>query len=118
MANIHVDEEALNFLKNALQTAGEDYRDKLSRLTGLVSQITSGTIKGDPATDLLEKFEAKRDFFNRVLRTIEEAEELSKTENVEYFGVADILDVLCKNAYANGVITKEQWYTVINRYPI
>ncbi len=75
MANIHVDEEALNFLKNALQTAGEDYRDKLSRLTSLVSQITSGSIKGDPATDLLGKFEAKRDFFNRVLRTIEEAED-------------------------------------------
>ncbi len=53
-----------------------------------------------------------------IKNTIEEAEELSKTENVEYFGVADILDVLCKNAYANGVITKEQWYTVINRYPI
>ena len=75
MANIHVDEEALVFLKNALQTAGEDYRGKLSRLTSLIAQISSGSIKGDPATDFMEKYEAKRDYFNRVLRTIEEAED-------------------------------------------
>jgi hypothetical protein len=75
MANvIHVDEEALSVLKNALQGAGEDYRNKLARLTALVNQITSGSIVGDPATDLLAKFEAKRDFFNRVQNTINEAE--------------------------------------------
>ena len=72
---IHVDEEALSVLKNALQGAGEDYRNKLARLTALVNQITSGSITGDAATDLLEKFEAKRDFFNKVQRTIDEAEE-------------------------------------------
>ena len=72
---IHVDEEALNVLKNALRTAGEDYKDKFRRLSNLIDQITSGSIKGDPATDLLEKFEAKREYFNRVQRTIDEAEE-------------------------------------------
>ena len=75
MAEIHVDEEALNYLKNALQTAGENYRSNLSRLTNLINQITSGSIKGDPADDLLAKYEAKRDFFNKVQETIDEAEE-------------------------------------------
>ena len=75
MAEIHVDEEALNYLKNALQTAGENYRNNLSRLTNLINQITSGSIKGDPADDLLAKYEAKRDFFNKVQDTIDEAEE-------------------------------------------
>jgi len=75
MAEIHVDEEALNYLKNALQTAGENYRNNLSRLTNLINQITSGSIKGDPADDLLAKYEAKRDFFNKVQETIDEAEE-------------------------------------------
>ena len=36
MASIHVDEAALNALKNALETAGQDYKQSLSRLTSLI----------------------------------------------------------------------------------
>ena len=49
---IHVDEEALNHLKGAMQTAGERYKSNLARLTNLIGEITKGDIQGDPANDL------------------------------------------------------------------
>lgn len=75
MGTIHVDEEALNTLKNALATAGQDYKSNLARLTNLIEEITSGDIQGDPADDLLAKFQAKSDTLNGLTRTIEEAED-------------------------------------------
>ena len=74
MSTIHVDEAALNSLKDALQTAGQDYKNSLARLTNLIEEITSGDIQGDPATDLLNKYQAKQDTFNALTQTIEEAE--------------------------------------------
>ena len=74
MSSIHVDEAALNALKNALETAGQDYKQSLARLTSLIEELTSGDIQGDPANDLLQKFQAKQDTFNKLTQTIEEAE--------------------------------------------
>ena len=74
MASIHVDEAALNALKNALETAGQEYKQSLARLTSLIEEITSGDIQGDPANDLLQKYQAKQDTFNMLTQTIEEAE--------------------------------------------
>lgn len=74
MSTIHVDEAALNSLKNALETAGQDYKNSLARLTNLIEEITSGDIQGDPADDLLAKYQAKQDTFNKLTETIEEAE--------------------------------------------
>lgn len=74
MSVIHVDEEALNALRNALETAGQEYKSSLARLTNLVEEITSGDIQGDPANDLLAKFQAKQEIFNKLTETIEEAE--------------------------------------------
>lgn len=71
---IHVEEEALKQLKNALETAGQEYKQNLARLTNLIEEITSGDIQGDPATDLLNKFEAKKEVLNKITQTIEEAE--------------------------------------------
>lgn len=71
---IHVEEEALKHLKNALETAGQEYKQNLARLTSLIEEITSGDIQGDPATDLLNKFEAKKEVLNKITQTIEEAE--------------------------------------------
>ena len=50
--------------------------------------------------------------------TMNEAEELDLEENPEYFCVADILDVLCKEAFVNKKITRAQWNTIVNRYPV
>ena len=72
---IHVDEAALSDLKNALETAGEDYKRDYARLKNLIQEITSGDIQGDPATDLLNKFQAKEDTFNNLAQTIDDAEE-------------------------------------------
>ena len=74
MASIHVDEAALNALKNALETAGQEYKQSLARLTSLIEEITSGDIQGDPANDLLQKYQAKQDTFNKLPQTSEEAE--------------------------------------------
>ena len=74
MGAIHVDEVALNALKNALETAGQEYKQSLARLTSLIEEITSGDIQGDPANDLLQKYQAKQDTFNKLTQTIEEAE--------------------------------------------
>lgn len=71
---IHVDEHALNELKNALETAGQEYKSNLARLTNLIEEITKGDIQGDPANDLLQKFQAKQETFNKITQTIEEAE--------------------------------------------
>lgn len=72
---IHVDEAALADLRDALTTAGEDYKSDLARLTALIQEITSGDIQGDPANDLLAKYNAKEDTFKRLADTIDEAQE-------------------------------------------
>ena len=72
---IHVEESALNDLRNALETAGEDYKNKLARLQNFINEITSGDIQGDPANDLLTKFQAKEDVFKGLAQTIDDAEE-------------------------------------------
>ena len=74
MSTIHVDEAALNSLKHALETAGQEYKSSLARLTNLIQEITSGDIQGDPANDLLAKYQAKQDTLNKITQTIEEAE--------------------------------------------
>ena len=74
MSTIHVDEAALNSLREALETAGQEYKNSLARLTNLIEEITSGDIQGDPATDLLNKYNAKQETLNNITKTIEEAE--------------------------------------------
>ena len=75
MANISVDEASLNELKNALATAGEEYKANLTRLQNLINEITSGDIQGDLANDLLAKFQDKETMFKALANAIDEAEE-------------------------------------------
>lgn len=56
---------------------------------------------------------------SKVMRnTMDEAEELDLCESVEYSAVADILDVMAKEAYVNKLITREQWDKICRRYPV
>ena len=71
---IHVDEAALNTLKDALANAGESYKTSYARLTNLIDEITRGDIQGDPADDLRRKYEAKKEAFDAIAKTIDEAE--------------------------------------------
>ncbi len=71
---IYADERAIAQLKEALATAGEDYKRNLTRLTNLVRQITEGDIKGDLATEFKNKFEAKEETLRKLQTSIDEAE--------------------------------------------
>ena len=84
MSVIHVDETALNQLKNALETAGQEYKSNLARLTNLIEEITSGDIQGDPANDLLAKFQAKQDNLNKLAKTIDMKTIVINPEIVKY----------------------------------
>jgi hypothetical protein len=48
---------------------------------------------------------------------MEEAEKLDMAGSVEYGAVADAIDVLCKQSFGAGKMTKEQWDTMCKRYP-
>ena len=72
---IHVEEDALNELKNSLATAGEKYKEELAKLTNLIEEITRGDIQGDLADDLLEKFNSKQEDFKLLAQAVEEAQE-------------------------------------------
>ena len=72
---IHVDEAALSSLKNAVETAGKDYKEKLARLSNLIDEITAGDIEGDPAQQLRDKFIQKEQTFRNITATLEDAEE-------------------------------------------
>ena len=72
---IHIDEAALNQLRKALEIAGESYKNQYARLTNLIEEITKGDIQGDPANDLLQKYNDKKDKFDAIAKTIDEAEE-------------------------------------------
>lgn len=81
---IHVEEESLNDLRAALETAGEDYKQNLTRLQNLINEITSGDIKGDPANDLLAKFQAKEATFKNLAQTIDDAEEYMGIQKTKF----------------------------------
>lgn len=81
---VHVEESALNDLRKALETAGESYKQNLSRLQNLINEITSGDIKGDPADDLLAKFQAKENTFKSIQQTIDEAEGYIGTQKTKF----------------------------------
>lgn len=50
--------------------------------------------------------------------TMEEAEQFDLADNqAEYSAVADVLDLMGKEAFVNGLITKEQWDKICERYP-
>jgi len=84
MEEIRVDDGSLQQLKEALATAGEDYRRNVTRLTNLINQIVRGDITGDPATELLSKYEAKQDVIRAIYKTIEEAEEYAGVKKSDF----------------------------------
>lgn len=81
---IYVDEEALNILRNAIQTAGQEYKQNIAKLNSLMEEITRGDIKGAPAEELLAKYHAKEEALNQILKSIEEAEEYMGMQTKRY----------------------------------
>ena len=74
MGRIHVEENALIELKNAFSTMGDNYKENYDKLTKLIEDITSGHIQGDPADELLKKYNDKKDSFNKILELINETQ--------------------------------------------
>ena len=81
---IHVEEGALNDLKNAIANQGESYKSNLVRLTNLITEITSGDIQGDLAVDLLNKFKPKEATFNGLANTIDDAAEYMGVQTTKF----------------------------------
>ena len=58
----------------------------------------------------------------QVSKTMQEmfdlAEKYDRERNHAYYQVADMIDVMAKNAYANSSITREQWDIIVSRYEI
>lgn len=48
---------------------------------------------------------------------MEDAEKADKCNDGSYDNLTDTIDVFCKNFYADGKITQEQWNIIISRYP-
>ena len=88
-AEIKASEEGINKLRSALEDQGENYKENLVKLTNLINDIVSGDIQGDPADNLVKKFVEKREMFNNIAQTIDEAEEymgLKKTKFGDMLG--------------------------------
>lgn len=93
---IHVEEEGLIELKNALSTAGEEYKTLLARLTNLMDEITSGDIQGDVADDMLEKFRAKEEDFRSLQKAIDDVEEKVGIKGSDFVNMVQELKELAK----------------------
>ena len=93
---IHVEEEGLVELRNALGTAGEEYKELLARLTNLMEEITRGDIQGDVADDLLEKFRAKEDDFKKLQQVIDDVEEKVGIKGKDFTSMIEGLKEIAK----------------------
>lgn len=87
--SIKVSDEALNKLRNALMNSGTSYKDNLRRLSSLMEEITSGDIQGTLATELLNKFQSKKETFHQILNTIEDAEEYAGVRTKKFGDMVD-----------------------------
>ncbi|MBE6158028.1 MAG: hypothetical protein E7160_04465 [Firmicutes bacterium] len=72
---IKVDSASLEEFKASFAQAGEEYKANLARLTNFITEITRGDIQGDPANDILNKFEEKRATFNNIASLIDDGED-------------------------------------------
>ena len=89
---VNVDEEAIEKLRDALQTAGEDYKYNLDRLESLINEITREDIKGKPATQLLKAYKANEENYKKIYETITKAEEYINSEKREFMNMVDELE--------------------------
>ncbi len=81
---IHVNPDAVEELRSGLQSAGEEYKTNLAKLTNLIAEITNGDIEGPMATDLRDKFEEKRSDFDSLTEAINKAEEAMGIKGQDY----------------------------------
>ena len=83
-STIIVSEGALNKLKNAIATAGKDYKENLAKLRALMDEITNGDIQGDLADELRSKFLARQDDFKAIQKMIDDAEDYMGMKGTQF----------------------------------
>lgn len=91
MGRVHVEEEALVNLKNEFGTAGENYKANYNRLTNLIKEITSGHIQGDAANELLQKYEEKQEYFQKIYEVINSTQDYTNTRTEQFVNDMDSL---------------------------
>lgn len=73
MTQISVSDEVLVNVIKPMTDAVENYLENYKRLTNLINEITNGNITGDPATQILNKYNAKEETFKNLYKSLEEA---------------------------------------------
>ena len=53
---------------------------------------------------------------NSLKMAFQDAEEQDALKSVVYLCSCDLIDVTCKNCYASGKITQEQWDIIVTKY--
>lgn len=91
MNSVNVSSEDLSILEKAISEAGQNYKNGYARLTSLIEEITRGDIQGDPATDLLNKYNEKEATLTGIKTTIDEAEEYMSLQNAKFKSLIDEL---------------------------
>lgn len=81
---ISMTSESLQGVQKDLFETCNKYKENLSKLEGVINQITSGDFTGEAARDLLEKYNAKKDEFERLRRIIDENEEYMKNKEARF----------------------------------
>ena len=83
-STIVVSDSALAKLKQAIETAGKDYKENYAKLRGLMDEITNGDIQGDLATELMNKFLARKDDFEKIQKMLDDAEEYAGMKGSQF----------------------------------
>jgi len=78
-------------LKNQLGQAGSDFKNNYAKLDGLVQQIVNGEFKGQPADTFRTQYESKKDIFDGVQKSIDEAEGFIDEELTKFINLTNNL---------------------------
>lgn len=81
---ISADSESLATLKNAIGTAYDEYKYNLQRMRNLAEQIINGDIKGNLATEFINKFESHSGTLNALETTLDEAAQYMGLQTTKY----------------------------------
>lgn len=84
MGQISVSDEVLANVINSMTSAVENYMENYKKLTNLMNEITNGDITGDPATQILNKYNAKEETFKQLYNTLEEANSYMKEQKNKF----------------------------------
>lgn len=81
---IHIEDEALKQLVDALKDQGENYKSDLVKLQCVIDQINAGDFEGEPADDFNVKYEDKKPDFKALADEITRAEEYAGIKTSDF----------------------------------